>query len=277
MYYSSLGILTPYHQNSKLERRGVKGLCDDSYSASKRHARSSTSQGLNVFNDLEYVANIKIGTPGQLFTMLMDTGSANLYIADLSCKHCPSQHKFDSSLSSTYNKTNLGEDHCDIVGLDTITLIGTGSNLSIPNSYHEAFVVDFPYDSYPSDGVFGMAFQPLAVQNTTPPLINAINQNLFDNPWFTVYLKASGYEHNVPGGAITYGVLDSINCDPIIEWQPLTSATTFQFALSGVAFGNFSQTKTWQTISDTGTAFIAAPYEITDTIASIAGAYLNQT
>jgi hypothetical protein len=40
----------------------------------------------------------------------------------------------------------------------------------------------------PLDGILGLAFQSLAVDNVVPPLINAINQQLLDQPLFTVWL-----------------------------------------------------------------------------------------
>lgn len=44
-----------------------------------------------------------------------------------------------------------------------------------------------------------MAFQSLAVDNVVPPLINAINQHLLDEPLFMVALYEKGNLDNVAG------------------------------------------------------------------------------
>uniref|UniRef100_A0A915EM23 Peptidase A1 domain-containing protein n=1 Tax=Ditylenchus dipsaci TaxID=166011 RepID=A0A915EM23_9BILA len=42
-------------------------------------------QPANDYFDLEYVANITIGTPPQTFAVVLDTGSAYLWVPDISC------------------------------------------------------------------------------------------------------------------------------------------------------------------------------------------------
>jgi hypothetical protein len=42
-------------------------------------------QNVNDFIDTEYVGNITIGTPEQSFRVILDTGSANLWIPDKTC------------------------------------------------------------------------------------------------------------------------------------------------------------------------------------------------
>lgn len=36
-------------------------------------------------------------------------------------------------------------------------------------------------------------------------------------------------KNNVHGGVYTYGGLDTTNCGPVLAYQPLSSATYFQF------------------------------------------------
>jgi hypothetical protein len=58
-----------------------------------------------------------------------------------------------------------------------------------------------------------------------------------DQPIFTVYLEERGDIDNVPGGYITYGGLDTTHCGAVIAYQPLSSATYFQFKIDGVSLG----------------------------------------
>uniref|UniRef100_A0A1I8AR76 Peptidase A1 domain-containing protein n=1 Tax=Steinernema glaseri TaxID=37863 RepID=A0A1I8AR76_9BILA len=100
---------------------------------------AKVGQVVNDYTDTQYIGNITIGTPGQTFAVVLDTGSANLWIPDATCgqgggnNNCPdycsdpticqiicdpscctqqpvfaaacaTKHKFDSSKSSTYQK-----------------------------------------------------------------------------------------------------------------------------------------------------------------------------
>ncbi|KAK0408770.1 hypothetical protein QR680_004147 [Steinernema hermaphroditum] len=101
---------------------------------------AKVGQVVNDYSDSQYIGNITIGTPGQTFAVVLDTGSANLWIPDTTCgqggnnNNCPdycsdptfcsiicdpsccnsqpkvlasacaNKNKFDSSKSSTYVK-----------------------------------------------------------------------------------------------------------------------------------------------------------------------------
>uniref|UniRef100_A0A914W6S7 Peptidase A1 domain-containing protein n=1 Tax=Plectus sambesii TaxID=2011161 RepID=A0A914W6S7_9BILA len=43
------------------------------------------SQVTYDYDDISYVSNISIGTPPQYFMVILDTGSANLWVPDISC------------------------------------------------------------------------------------------------------------------------------------------------------------------------------------------------
>uniref|UniRef100_A0A1I7XIQ4 Peptidase A1 domain-containing protein n=1 Tax=Heterorhabditis bacteriophora TaxID=37862 RepID=A0A1I7XIQ4_HETBA len=129
---------------------------------------------------------------------------------------------------------------------------------------------DFKDD--PTDGILGLAFTSLAVDGVVPPLINAMNQNLLDQPLFTVWLEHRGEANNAPGGIFTYGAIDTTNCGPVIAYQHLSSATYYQFKANAFKMGTYSTTKSYQVISDTGTSFMCGPKSVTDALAKAAGA-----
>jgi len=102
-------------------------------------------------------------------------------------------------------------------------------------------------------------------------MVNAINRGLLDQPLFTVYLHRTA-EENTPGGLITIGGIDTVNCDSSIIYQPLSSATYFQFRMDSITLGSFTSSAGWEVISDTGTSWIGGPQNIIDRLASVAGA-----
>ncbi|PIO55305.1 eukaryotic aspartyl protease, partial [Teladorsagia circumcincta] len=160
------------------------------------------------------------------------------------------------------------------LGEDTVRFGGVGSNqLAVPNTvFGQATSLAAFFADQPIDGILGLAFKTIAVDGVTPVFINAVDQGLVDQPIFTVFLEHVGAQDNVYGGVYTYGGLDTTNCGPVLAYQPLSSATYYQFKLSGVASGTYSSTKGWQAISDTGTSLLAAPTSIASAIADANGA-----
>ena len=84
-----------------------------------------------------------------------------------------------------------------------------------------------------------------------------------------------GTATNVGGGIFTYGAIDTTNCGPVIAYQPLSSATYYQFVASGFKLGSYSVTKNYQVISDTGTSFIGGPQSVLDGSAKSLGATVS--
>uniref|UniRef100_A0A915CME3 Peptidase A1 domain-containing protein n=1 Tax=Ditylenchus dipsaci TaxID=166011 RepID=A0A915CME3_9BILA len=111
-----------------------------------------------------------------------------------------------------------------------------------------------------------------------PPLINAIDQNLLDEPILTVYLSQHGNDQNVRAGVFTYGGLDTVNCNTTagVHYVKLSAATYFQFKMDGIYVnGHVLDSNQVDVISDTGTSFIAGPAAIVKKIADIVGAKYN--
>ncbi|KAK6757274.1 hypothetical protein RB195_015227 [Necator americanus] len=230
-------------------------------------------QAVNDFTDVQYLGNVTLGTPEQAFTVVLDTGSANLWIPDSSCNNlaCKNKRKFKASESSTYKKNGhpwsiqYGTGAAQgILGEETVRFGDQGTEqLVVPEcGFGQASHLAPFFTHVHLDGILGLGFPELAVEDVVPPLNNAIKQGLLDQPIFTVFLKYVGGEENVPGGVYTYGGLDKENCGEVIAYEPLTSATYWQFKMEGIKAGYFSNKNGWEVMSDTGTSFIGAPNPI---------------
>uniref|UniRef100_A0A914EDA5 Peptidase A1 domain-containing protein n=1 Tax=Acrobeloides nanus TaxID=290746 RepID=A0A914EDA5_9BILA len=243
-------------------------------------------QGIRDYRDREYVARIYIGTPGQPFDVILDTGSSNLWVPDIHCRSCSMKNRFNSSQSSTYRRTNEtwdqtygdGSNATIKFGVDTV-VIGDGSDkLVIPHTtfgqavYENDIMVDDPT----FDGILGLGFGE--INGATPALINAMNLGIIKDAIFTIYLQKRGYYDNVTGGSITYGDLDKTHCGPVIAYYPLTSTNFFQFKLDSINLGGYIDKSSWQAISDTGSSDIYGPKHIVQRLAKEAGLrYSNST
>ncbi|CAP22596.1 Protein CBG01308 [Caenorhabditis briggsae] len=246
---------------------------------------ASLQENVNDFGDYEYLGNITIGTPEQSFIVVLDTGSSNLWIPGPTCStNCQKKHKFDSTKSSTFVKNGKSwtiqygsGDAAGILGEDTVRFGAAGQpQLPVPKTTFgiaSKISADFKRDA--TDGILGLAFTSLAVDGVVPPLINAINQKLLDQPLFTVWLEHRGALNNVGGGVFTYGAIDTKNCGPVVGYQPLSSATYYQFKVAGFKLGSYSSTKAAEVISDTGTSFIGGPSSVISGLAKAAGAKYN--
>uniref|UniRef100_A0A2Q4STM4 Peptidase A1 domain-containing protein n=1 Tax=Caenorhabditis japonica TaxID=281687 RepID=A0A2Q4STM4_CAEJA len=239
-------------------------------------------QNVNDFGDYEYLGNITIGTPDQSFIVVLDTGSSNLWVPGPTCKaNCQTKSKFTSTASSTFVKNGKSwtiqygsGDARGILGVDTVRFGAKGeAQLAVPSTtFGIASHISSDFKSDATDGILGLAFTSLAVDGVVPPLINAINQNLLDQPLFTVWLEHRGSLNNVGGGVFTYGAVDTTNCGPVTAYQPLSSATYYQFKANGFKLGSYSNTKSVEVISDTGTSFLGGPSAVVAGLAKAAGA-----
>jgi len=248
-----------------------------------RHsARAIVSQPINDYDDLVYVGTITIGSNNQSFVVVLDTGSANLWVPDTTCAaSCNGKAKFNSATSTSYERDGAtwsityGTGSArGFQGIDTVSFGAAGTNqLRVPRTtFGQANSIAAFFADEPLDGILGLAFQSLAVNNVPPPLVNAINQGLLDFPIFTVYLQRKGFTEGQPAGFFTYGGLDPQNCGEIIAYEPLSSATYFQFRMATIAAGTYSSSTGWQVISDTGTSFIGGMQAIVRGLATAVGA-----
>jgi len=248
----------------------------------------SVPQPVLDWDDLEYVGNITIGTPPQQFVVVLDTGSSNLWVTDKTCNNvpCRQKNKFDSSMSSTYTNLNqawtiqygLGDARGNL-GRDNMAFGGVGeTQLAIPmTTFGQANHISNDFTDDPSDGILGLAFQSLAVDDVVPPLQNAIAQGLLDQPLFTVWLQHKGLTEGMNGGVFTYGAIDTMNCGALIAYQPLSSATYWQFRMETIGVGSYSSSAGWDVISDTGTSFIGGPSSVIRGLANAVNAVYHST
>jgi cathepsin D len=270
------------------ERMNAAGQWDDyvklkeQIAVARINAAGDDNEPLKDYTDTEYAGEVDIGTPAQKFSVVMDTGSANLWVASSKCtteKSCAGKTEFDGSKSSTYKSSTqkfsiqYGTGSCSgTIGYDHVCI----ADVCVDDQpFGEATSLAAFFTGQPMDGICGLAFQSLAVDRVIPPVYNMIQQNLLDNPWFSVWMTAEGNVQGKDGGQITLGDYDTEHCSATCDWVPLTSATYYEFTLGGYKVATAtadSETKRSTAvggsaaISDTGTSLIAGPTEDIDTI-----------
>jgi len=185
---------------------------------------------------------------------------------------CTGKHQFDTTKSSTYKKNGkpfqitYGTGSCSgYIATDKVCL----GDLCVDNGFGVATRLAPFFADQPLDGILGLAFEKLAVDQIKPPVQTMIDNKMLANPWFTVWMTMTHHE-NETGGLITLGELDKEHCADKVDWIPLSSATYYQIALDGIKVaGKDGQQELViispeenlgvQAISDTGTSLIAGP------------------
>lgn len=83
-----------------------------------------------------------------------------------------------------------------------------------------------------------------------PPINQAVNDGLLDDPIFTVWLKNSNSEGaGANAGTITFGDIDGDHCGFIMDYVPLSAEKYWQFPILEVTIGGETIKNGWNAIS----------------------------
>ncbi|KAE9412396.1 hypothetical protein Angca_010229, partial [Angiostrongylus cantonensis] len=126
--------------------------------------------------------------------------------------------------------------------------------------------VDDYFEYTPYDGIIGLGWPTFSVGNVIPPMRNLLP--FLDAPLFTVWLERQGGA----GGLVTFGAVDTTNCELAVNYVPLSSEAYGQFSISGFSIARFSKEFAQEAISDTGSSWIGIPPYLMDRVAGNTGA-----
>jgi Eukaryotic aspartyl protease len=124
------------------------------------------------------------------------------------------------------------------------------------------------------DGILGMGFTSISIDNTITVFENAMKQNAVDQPMFAFYLG-----DNSPG-ELTFGGYDSSKFEGELVTVPLESATYWEIALDVVSAGSYSSKpnadgSVTTGIVDSGTSLLVGPKKDVLQLATAVGAKPN--
>uniref|UniRef100_A0A914WLI5 Peptidase A1 domain-containing protein n=1 Tax=Plectus sambesii TaxID=2011161 RepID=A0A914WLI5_9BILA len=285
----SLGavIEMPLTKITTLREKLIRQSKWQEYSKHQKATRASGSQTIKDSEDITYVGSITLGTPAQNFNVLIDTGSANLWVVDSSCNSVAcngdasyTRNKYRTTSSSTYSNDGRSwriqygpDDASGTLAIDKFCLAGICFNTQI---FGRATYLADGFGPLPIDGTLGLGWPALAVDAVQPPFQN-IMPNL-DAPIFTIWLDKKGLVEGAVGGLVTYGALDTKNCQVnTLKYAPLTAQTYWQFGITGVSAGSFSSNALQRAISDTASSLMLGPSAQISSIGNAVGATYNST
>ncbi|XP_045883833.1 pepsin B [Meles meles] len=234
--------------------------------------------------DNYYFGEISIGTPPQNFLILFDTGSSNLWVPSTYCQSraCSNHNRFNPSSSSTYRSSE--QTYTLAYGFGSLTVLLGYDTVAVQNIVinNQLFGLSENEPNYPFyysyfDGILGMAYSDLAVDNGPTVLQNMMQQGQLTQPIFSFYFsRQPTYEY---GGELILGGSNSQFYSGEIVWAPVTRELYWQiaideFLISNQATGLCSQG--CQGMVDTGTFPLTVPQQYLESFVKATGAQQDQ-
>jgi len=235
-----------------------------------RKFAASPSVPLTDFQDAQYYGPITIGTPGQPFKVVFDTGSSNLWVPSSKCPitviACDLHAKYHSEQSTSYKANNTAiaiqygsGSMSGFLSEDTVVLGGISvTGQTFAEATGEPGVA---FDLAKFDGILGMAFTYISADGVTPVFYNMIAQQLVAQPLFSFWLSKNPQGQN--GGELVLGGIDTTRYTGPINYVPLTAETYWSFTMGDILLKSTSlgycPNGGCKAIADTGTSLIAGP------------------
>ncbi|KAM3587879.1 uncharacterized protein V6R79_015959 [Siganus canaliculatus] len=237
------------------------------------------SEKIYNFMDLQYYGEISLGTPGQNFSVIFDTGSSDLWVPSSYCisESCVQHKRFKAFASTTFHHVgrmfgiHYGSGHLmGITGRDTLKI----GDLVVQNQEFGESVYE-PGQAFVMgkfDGILGLGYPKLA-QIGNPVFDNMIAQKVVDEPIFSFYLskRTNG---SAPVGELLLGGKDDTLYSGPIHWVPLSAKGYWQIKMESVAVQGTNSfcPDGCPAIVDTGTSLIAGPTNDTLLLQQLIGA-----
>jgi len=243
----------------------------------------------SIQNDLEYVVQVQIGTPGVNLKLDFDTGSSDLWVWSSELRSSTSGHTIYNPKKSstakavsgaTWNITYgdgssaSGNVYIDTISIGDVTIPKQGIELA------QKLSSSFQQDGG-SDGLLGLAWPSLntvkPAQQATP-VQNLINQNIIPSDLFTANL-----DRGDDNGFYTFGVIDADKAgvsESDILYTPVDNSQGFwQFSSTkATVAGRTIKLSGNSAIADTGTTLALVSDNVVNAIyAAIPGSRMDSS
>jgi len=264
-------VRMPLHKMKTMRQIGLE---HGDYHVANLGSKYTGDASVNIHNyqNAQYYGTATVG--GQDFSVIFDTGSSNLWIPASNCS-CGSHPKFDSTKSSTFEADGrvfaiqYGSGPVSgVLGKDTATVGGISAKGQEFALVDNVKGLGLAYSVGKFDGILGLGWGSISVDNLTTVFANMIDQKAVPEPVFGFYLSgASGQD-----GEMTLGGLDSNHYEGDLTYVDLTSETYWETKLDGLTINGKSQTTATKVILDTGTSILAGPSADVKALAASVGA-----
>lgn len=242
------------------------------------------SESIKDYANAQYYGVVSIGSPPQSFQVIFDTGSSNLWVPKVGCKHCGlpfigNKSKYDHQTSSSYIED--GAEFNIMYGSGSVSGFFSKDSVTIADDIiiegqrfaeiEDAGGLGVAYSLGKFDGILGLGFTSISIDGAPTVFENAIKQNKVDQPVFSFFLG-----DNAPG-ELTFGGYDSSKFEGDLKYVKLDAATYWKITMDKISAGDFEKTSDDKitAIVDSGTSLLAGPKKDIAKIAAAVGAKPN--
>ncbi|KAG7165563.1 lysosomal aspartic protease-like [Homarus americanus] len=250
-----------------------------------RYGVGSDVIDLDNYEDAQYYGPITIGTPGQGFDVIFDTGSSNLWIPSEKCfilnLACRLHNRYDSTKSSTYIENGTAFDiqygSGALHGFLSSDNVEMGGVNAMGQTFAEATQepgLAFIMGKF--DGILGMAFTEISVMGIPTVFDTMVAQGAVDQPIFSFYLNHDVSDMNETlGGELVLGGSDPNHYEGEFHYVPVSKVGYWQVTAEAIKVGDnvTGFCNPCEAIVDTGTSLIAGPNAEVKEIVHMLGGY----
>nr|AYG86849.1 cathepsin D [Salvelinus malma] len=217
--------------------------------------------------DTQYYGEISIGSPAQMFNVVFDTGSANLWVPSYSCSPlytaCFTHNRYDSSKSRTHIKNGTGFSiqyaSGNVRGFLSEDVVVVGG-IPVVQVFAEATALPaIPFIFAKFDGVLGMGYPNVAIDGITPVFDRIMSQHVLKEEVFSVYYSKDPMHK--PGGELVMGGTDPEYYTGTFNYMGTSEAGKWEVNMKGVTVGEemlFCK-EGCTAVIDTGSSYITGP------------------
>ncbi|MBN3273701.1 RENI protein, partial [Polyodon spathula] len=210
------------------------------------HPSNGTTPLTNYY-DTQYFGEISIGSPPQIFNVVFDTGSSNLWVPSYSC-------------SPLYTAC------CTLIIVKRVMFLTTPcrplqvGGIPVIQVFAEVTVLPaLPFIFAKFDGVLGMGYPNSAIDGITPVFDQILSQHSLKEEVFSVYYSRD--PHKKPGGEIVLGGTDPNYYTGEFNYLSTSKKGKWEIQMKGVSVGMellFCKGGCTAVI-DTGSSYITGP------------------
>jgi len=240
---------------------------------------SKQNESLTNFQNSEYYGKISLGTPGQCFDVLFDTGSANVWVPSVYCTSigCFNHKRFNCEKSSSCvdDGTEIdfpGSILSGSLAYDKLCFGCDQDGLCVEKQGFAQIIIEpgqFAFAKY--DGVFGLAYDSISVGKVPSPFSNLIQNGQCDEPVFAFWLNRDT-SNGSKGGELTICGTDKNYYEGEIHYAPVTRQAYWQIKVDSFAVGSDKLDTPFEAVIQTGSAINFGPTSAVDLLHSILGA-----
>mmetsp|Transcript_63822 Transcript_63822/g.101576 ORF Transcript_63822/g.101576 Transcript_63822/m.101576 type:complete len:376 (+) Transcript_63822:715-1842(+) len=224
------------------------------------------------FKDTQYYGQINIGTPKQSFLTLFDTGSSNLWVPSETCGNCGAHNRYNHNDSSSYvaNGTEFRIKYGtgQLKGFLSKDIVYVG-DLNDAVTFGEA--TDEPGITFKEakfDGIFGLAYQSISVDDVTPPFIQFGQDGKLSKNVFSFYLQSDDNKD----GELLLGGIDDTHYTGSLWYTPVIHETYYMIAQQTATINGQQVTNVSKAVVDSGTSTLVGPTADVAKIAALVNA-----